>query len=812
MTARLCRVLRAEVEELLVTDLGLQALKADWRRILFPTLSDAEFADAYAQTVTFGLLLARVEGIALDGPGDLHGVAALLGQRHTLVGRALDLLTDTQVLPKLAVSVGTLRRVLAVVDWPTVSRGRDAAWLYFYEEFLDVYDPALRRATGSYYTPVEVVDSMVGLVGEVLRTRLGHGAGFASPGVHVVDPCTGSGTYLVRIIDRIAARVGEDEGPGAVAARLAEASSRLVGFELQAGPYSVAELRLAAEFTRHAAALPADGLRLFLADTLSNPYEVEEQLSAQYRQIAQSRQRANRVKAEDPVVVVIGNPPYRERSRGSGGWVETGDPAATQSAPLADFLPPKAWGLGTHVKHLYNPYVYFWRWATWKVFDGHPGERGVVAFITVAGFLNGPGFARMRDYLRRTADAVWVVDCSPEGHQPEVATRIFQGVQQPVCIVVAVRDGTTGPEVPAPVRFTTVTGTRHDKFAQLKALTLKGPGWVAGADGWTDPLLPAGAATWMSLPAMDDLLAWSGSGMMPGRTWVSGPSPAVLRARWQRLMAAPRGEKAALLHEHTRDRAITTVLSDNLPGYPARAALADEAGPCADPVRIGYRSFDRQWIIPDKRVINQPNPGLWQVRSAPGQLHLTVLSRTSPSSGPAASATCLIPDLDHFRGSFGGRAFPLWLDAAATKPNLVPGLLDHLAGLYGTAPAPTEVFAYLAALLASPAYVATYADDLTTPGLRVPLTADAALFGEAAALGAQVLWLHTYGERFRDPAAGGRRGRPGCRRAAGPWWPWPSPTTRPGCPRRSPMSLRPAPWPWARVGSRRSNPTCGPTR
>jgi len=377
----------------------------------------------------------------------------------------------------------------------------------------------------------------------------------------------------------------------------------------------------------------------------------------------------------------------------------------------------------------------------------------------VAGFLNGPGFARMRDYLRRTADAIWVVDCSPEGHQPEVATRIFQGVQQPVCIVLAVRDGTTGPDVPAPVRFATVTGARHEKFVQLKALTLKGPGWVAGADGWSDPLLPAGADTWTSLPALDDLLAWSGSGMMPGRTWVSGPSPAVLRARWQRLIAAPRGEKAALLDEHKTDRTITTVLSDNLPGYPARAALAEDTGPCPDPVRIGYRSFDRQWIIPDKRLINRPNPGLWQVRTAPEQLYLTTVNRTAPTPGPATTATALVPDLHHFHGR-GGRAFPLWLDAAATKPNLVPGLLDHLAGLYGTAPAPTEVFAYLAALLASPAYVATYAADLATPGLRVPLTADAALFAEAVALGAQVLWLHAYGERFGDPAAGRPVGPP----------------------------------------------------
>jgi hypothetical protein len=199
ITARLCRLLRAEVEELLETDAGLQALADDWRRVLFPSLTSSQFADAYAQTVSFGLLLARVEDIDLV-TNDLHDVAVKLGQRHTLVGRALDLLTDDRVLGKLAVSVSTLQRVLGVVDWQTVSKGRESAWLYFYEQFLDIYDPALRRATGSYYTPVQVVDPMVRLVDEVLRTRLGRSEGFAAPGVEVVDPGTGSGTFLVRVI------------------------------------------------------------------------------------------------------------------------------------------------------------------------------------------------------------------------------------------------------------------------------------------------------------------------------------------------------------------------------------------------------------------------------------------------------------------------------------------------------------------------------------------------------------------------------------------------------------------------------------
>jgi predicted helicase len=134
------------------------------------------------------------------------------------------------------------------------------------------------------------------------------------------------------------------------------------------------------------------------------------------------------VKRSEPITVVIGNPPYKEKAMGRGGWIESG--TAHTTAPLARWMPPADWGVGAHAKHLRNLYVYFWRWATWKVFgddavapQAASGRRGIVCFITVAGYLNGPGFQAMRDYLRRTVDEIWVVDCSPEGHQPAISTR-----------------------------------------------------------------------------------------------------------------------------------------------------------------------------------------------------------------------------------------------------------------------------------------------------------------------------------------------------------------------------------------------------
>jgi predicted helicase len=302
---------------------------------------------------------------------------------------------------------------------------------------------------------------MVRLADEALRApgRFKLAKGLADPGVRIVDPATGSGTFLLAIIKSIADRIAADEGEGAVAAAIDQAVSRLYGFELQFGPFAVAQLRLLAEtMALGAHAIP----NLYVTNTLGDPYADVESAAGIYGLLSQSQADANKVKRETPVTVVIGNPPYKEKAKGKGAWVESGT-AKGRAAPLNDWQPPKAWKVGAHAKHLRNLYVYFWRWATWKVFEQGAGGRdreppqaehlsGLVCYITVSGFLNGPGFQKMRADLRRDCDDIWVIDCSPEGHQPAVSTRIFQGVQHPVCIVLASRSPANDPAKPARVR------------------------------------------------------------------------------------------------------------------------------------------------------------------------------------------------------------------------------------------------------------------------------------------------------------------------------------------------------------------------
>ena len=778
VTARLCRLLREEVaEQLAGGSAPLTNLAADWRKLLFPSATDEAFADGYAQAVTFGLLMARARNISLkDG---LSSVALELRQTNTLIGAALRLLTDDADHERtLKTSLATLSRVLDVVDWSAVSKDDPEAWLYFYEHFLSVYDNELRKKTGSYYTPPEVVRAMVKLVDDALKSdRLfSIWQGIASPDVTVADPATGTGTYLLGVLHRIAETTEADQGSGAVPAVIDAAVSRLIGFELQFGPFAVAQLRILAELQsllENANATPA--IRIFVTDTLGNPYAEEEYLPQILLPVGESRRRANEIKRQEKITVVIGNPPYKEKAKGLGGWIESGTMGTEATAPLHEWMPPTDWNLGVHAKHLRNLYVYFWRWATWKVFGDaepkgikgrQPDRKGIVCFISVAGFLNGPGFQKMRADLRRDADEIWVIDCSPEGHQPKVSTRIFQGVQQTICIVMALRKTNQGSSDPAPVRYRVLpAGHRDKKFRALTSISLDDELWNDCPSEPRAPFLPKSVGQWAEYAPLSELFDYDGAGVMPGRTWVIGPDRSSLEQRWERLRSETDPEtKQSLFHPHLRggkpgDKHVNKPLRQGLHGHPYRSVpVASDSAPVIRPVRYAYRSFDRQWIIPDGRLINQPNPTLWATHSA-RQVYMTALQQHTITAGPAITFSAAIPDLHHYNGR-GGRVFPLWADREAQQPNVKSSFLQELAKSLDFKISAPDLIAYFAAIAAHPAYTSRFQSDLVRPQLRFPITADASLFAEAAMIGREVIWLHCFGERYSDPSEGRPNGAP----------------------------------------------------
>jgi hypothetical protein len=764
--APLTRLLRGEVLDQIkiehtnvaagspVSQQPFMGLAADWRALLFPTATDDIFADGYAQAVTFALLLAKTEGTNFEGQ-TLHVIGQDLIKHHSLMGRALQLLTDN-IAADFAVTLSLLVRVVDSVIWPKVRSGRRDTYLHLYEAFLGEYDPTLREESGSYYTPRELVDEMVRLTADVLVSRLERPKAFLDPNVVTIDPAMGTGTFLHSIIEQSLLQVENEEGLGAVAGAATELTNTLIGFEIQMGPFAVAELRTADLMAEKGALLPKDGLKLYVTDTLDNPYSELTQLGSGLESLAASRRAANKIKAKTPVTVVIGNPPYDDKAEGRGGWIENGDAGGVVS-PLEAF---RSYQMSPHKHILKNMFVYFWRWATWKAFESTPDDdAGIITFITPSAYVHGPAFTAMREYMRRHASEGWIIDVTPEGQRASVSTRLFPKVQQPLAVAIFVRNAQTSRDVPANIHVRKVSGTRSEKLGQLSKIQLDDDGWTAARTTWTSPFTPAPATDWDNHPAINDVFPWTSPGVTGNRTWPFSPDKEILQTRWKALTAAAESDKPTLL-KTTRDRYIDKVVG---PLPPSSAfPVGSKGSPSIDVeklrstngdaviVDIGFRTFDRQFVIADNRVLDMARPPLWAART-PDQIFVVEKHALAVTSGPGLVFSDLMPELNYFDNR-GGRTLPLFHPSG--EANVAPGLLSSLSTEYGRDVTAENLLAYIAAVAGHPGFTAQFNSELTTPGIRVPVTAKAAIFSEAIKIGERILWAQTYGERFADPSAG----------------------------------------------------------
>ena len=766
--APLARLLRDEVRYALDSaDSEVKKIADEWRGVIFADTGADQFADAYAQTVTYALLLARFEGA--ENLRQALAVDALRESHHDLLAAALDLLERAR--GDLVMPIELLERAIGVVNAQALLAdvGRQGAfnpsqevdrdpWLYFYEHFLGAYDTKLRKNRGVYFTPVEVVRAQVRFVGELLRERFNKPMAFANDGVEVLDPACGTGTYPLAVLQHAAESVREWQGDGAVSGRVRELAGRLHAFEILVGPYAVAQLRLTQRL-RELGVTDRNPL-VYLTDTLESPTLQSQLTGVLYEDLTKERERARKVKRETRILVCIGNPPYNREQRDEGhddgrrkgGWIRYGDEDDDAPPVLEDFLAPvRDAGDGVHLKNLYNDYVYFWRWALWKVFDS-TNDAGIVTFITASSYLRGPGFAGMRRKMREVFDELWIIDLEGDSLGTRKTENVF-AIRTPVAIALGVRDGRPDAERPARVRKVRLTGTEQEKLGALDAAeSLADFDWRECATDWEAPFMPVEAGGYSDWPAVIDVFPWQHSGVQFKRTWPIGETRNVLADRWRALLEhAPEGRPA--MFRETRDRTVSGVYPRLLgDGSDPAIATIGRGAPTPPIITYAYRSLDRQYILRDARLGDFCRPVLHRAHSEERQTYVTTLLTEVPGSGPAAMAAASVPDLHHFRGSFGGKhVIPLYRDAEAAEANVTGGLLERISEAHGAEVTAERLFAYAYGILAQPAYVERFWDELEQPPPRLPITKDAALFAQVADLGERLLHLHTYGERFHGP-------------------------------------------------------------
>ena len=501
--------------------------------------------------------------------------------------------------------------------------------------------------------------------------------------------------------------------------------------------------------------------KVYLTDTLESPNRVPDfTASLLQAQLTEERKRALEVKKDVRVFVCMGNPRYDREERDSeddqgqrkGGWVRYGDDGEGASPPiLEDFLAPvREAGQGVHLKNLYNDYVYFWRWALWKVLDS-TDDAGIVTFITASSYLRGPAFAGMRRKMREVFDELWIIDLEGDSLGARKTENVF-AIRTPVAIAIGIREGKPCPDTLARVRKVKLTGLEQEKLETLDSVeSFDDLDWRECSMEWDAPFYPAGTGAYFDWPAVTDVFPWQHSGVQFKRTWPISETRKVLTDRWWRLLAEPPASRGSLFKE-TRDRTVRGEYRRLIgPGRdPALATLdADEPPPPPPPEIVAYafRSLDRQYILRDARLGGFCRPVLHRAHGEK-QAYITSLLTKVLGTGPAAMATAVIPDLDHFCGRGAKDVIPLWRDAEATQPNVTGGLVEYIGEAHGNAVTPERLFAYAYGILAQPDYVRRFWEELELPPPRLPITKDGDLFRRVADHGERLLYLHTYGERF----------------------------------------------------------------
>ena len=600
---------------------------------------------------------------------------------------------------------------------------------YFYEPFLEAFDPGLRKELGVWYTPAEVVRYMVARVDRALIEDLNIPDGLAAENVYVLDPCCGTGAYLAEVLRRIAGNL-KDRGLGAlVGARVKQAAlERVFGFEIMPAPFVVAHLQVGLTMQDLDARLADDGKEragVFLTNALTGwePTKNEKQLVA-FPELVEERDRANQVKRERPILVILGNPPYNGFA---GMAVDEERDLSTVYRKTKRVRRPEGQGLN-------DLYVRFFRMAERRIAE--KTGQGVVCFISNYSWLDGLSFTGMRERFLEAFDSVRI-DClngdkyktgkvAPDG-SPDPS--IFSTAGDPVGIQV-------GTAITTLVRRADHTSTREirsrDLWGQAKreALLATAETDAEAIYDSIEPILPLGlpfvqtavSDDWFDWPSLPDLFPGSFPGVKTSRDGF------LVDVDLDRLKARVADYfDSSLSHEdiarsYPRVMKITT-------GYNARAVrdkLLKRGGPDEGGfMRFAYRPFDNRWLYweTDSGLLDRPRADYLPHVFGDNLWFVTQQKPRRVWSPPQVISH--LGCLDLF--DRGATCFPIWLRSAKTTdsgdgekraPNLSGAAQRYLASLGKSV---EDLFHHALAVLHDPSYRKANAGALRMAWPRIPL-------------------------------------------------------------------------------------------
>ena len=597
---------------------------------------------------------------------------------------------------------------------------------YFYEPFLEAFDPDLRKQLGVWYTPSEVVRYMVARVDRALRDDLGIADGLAAENVYVLDPCCGTGAYLAEVLRRIAANLA-GRGLGAlVGSRVKQAAmERVFGFEIMPAPFVVAHLQVGLTMQDLDAPLADDGTEragVYLTNALTG-WESRINKPLPFPELEEERDRAGRVKRDTPILVILGNPPYN----GFAGM------AVDEERELSDAYRTTRRVRRPEGQGLNDLYIRFFRMAERRIAE--MTGRGVVCFISNYSWLDGLSFTGMRERYLEAFDAIRI-DClngdkyktgkvAPDGSpDPSIFSTDGDsvGIQVGTAIATLIRKADHRP--------TGEIGFRH-LWGQAKPEEL-----ISTAEAEPDalydgikPVLPLGlpfvrtavSDEWFDWPALPDLFPVSFPGVKTSRDgFLVDIDLHRLRARVGDYFD-PDVSHEEIARRHPA--AMKTTAGFN--ARKVRDALLARGGPNESGfVRFAYRPFDTRWLYLDVSLLDRSRPD-YTPHVFKGNLWLSEVPRLRRDAAePQAAVTSDLAALHLIEWS--ASMFPAWLrneawgsDAAGQhRPNLSATAQRYLDGLGASV---EDLFHHVLATLHDPAYRKANAGALRMEWPRIPL-------------------------------------------------------------------------------------------
>jgi predicted helicase len=686
---------------------------------LLPSLTEEYFADMYAQTLAYGLFFAKIEA----GYNQFNRINAYsyLPNNIPLLRRLFYIMQDPSLIDHLKWILDDIVTVLNKANINSVLKNlHTKSWsedpiIHFYETFLAVYNPKERERLGVYYTPAPIVAYIMSSVQEFLVRTFDKQEGLADRNVTLLDPASGTLTFPIMGIKLCYKLYSEQGKAGAFPSLVKEhILKNFFAFELLLAPYVIGHFKATLSLQDLGCDIIDERFQLYLTNALE--MKLPSSQHTLFPEIENEGRSASRAK-EEPVFVIVGNPPYSVSSDNKSDFIEK--LMQSYKANLDN---------ERNIQPLSNDYLKFLRFAHWKIAE--KSGKGIVGMITDNSYLDGLIHRAMRKKLIEDFDKVYILNLHGNSRSHEKAPEdgkdenVFD-IRQGVAIILLLKNA--GDKK---VYYTDLWGGRDSKYRWLlsnNAVTTK---WIelnpVAEEYWFYP--KENSKKYDNFPLLSDIMPFHRQGVTTHRDWlVVGFDKEEIISRLNALKTLPEDEImiALQLSEHYRS-AITHAKNIVL------------ALPKLDEHKIekySYRPFDTRYLYYDTKILDRPRPDLYKQL---GSIFLVTRrnSRQWPGLWSFAYVTNEIPDKD-MRG--GVYVYPLVVNG---KPNFSKTFLTWVNNQFGEPLDSESLLGYIYSILYCNAYRKKYGPELRTCFPRIPLTLDKELFRKISSIGKELIELH----------------------------------------------------------------------